>query len=105
MDTSKVSFRRKILAYLGMKKSKDDLIVCSFLATFLLHSINIVFILGGWVFVAYYFDLIFNFKVGYISTLLAVILWVVFNFFYIYIMPCKFKEAKSITKPSGNMSQ
>jgi len=95
MDTSKVSFQRKILAHLGKRKYKDNLIVCSFLATFLLHSINILFILGGWIFVAHYFDLIFNFKVGYINTLLAVILWAVLNLFYIYLMPCKYNKAKS----------
>ena len=94
MDIRKVSFKRKVLAHLGKRKYKDNLIVCSFLVSFLLHSINITFILGGWIFIAYYFDLIFNFKTGYISTLLAVILWVVFNLFYIYLIPCRYKKAE-----------
>ena len=98
MDTSKVAFQRKILAHLGKRKYKDNLIVCPFLVSFLLHSINIIFILGGWIFIAYYFDLIFNFKTGYISTLLAVILWIVFNLSYIYLMPCKYKKIESGTK-------
>ncbi len=94
MDTNKVFFQRKILFFLGKRKYKDYLIECSFLASFLLHSLNIIFILGGWIFIAYFFDLIFNFKVGYISTLLAVILWIIFNFLYIYFMPCKYKKGE-----------
>jgi len=92
MGINKISFTRKILFHLGKRKFKNHLIKCSFFFGLILHLLNIIFILGGWVFVAYYFDIMFKFKLGYISSILSIIFWIIFNLIYIYFMPCKYEK-------------
>jgi len=98
MDTNRVSFLKKMYAiyfgYLGRKKFKDNYIKCSPFITFVLLTLNMVYILGGWVFVAHYFDKFFNFEIGYASSLLTLITWIMFNIVYIYFTSCEYEHKK-----------
>ncbi len=57
----------------------------------LLHFINFLFIFGGWIFVAHWFDLIFSFNNGASSIILSLVILFIVNFTLVIFAPKKEK--------------
>jgi len=96
MDTRKIScFKRILVVYFslyGKKTFKDGSVKCLYPIMFVLGMLNWLFILGGFIAVAYFFDIIFNFKTGYISSILAFITWIITNILFVCFTPCKYED-------------